>query len=113
MNDIGRKIYLLRLIHNYTQAYVAEELGIGHSTYLALEQDASRIPITRLQKLVGIYGLTLGDFFSFDVDGLMKVITGQKEAATNQVSISPKCLIHQLQSLNKLLFQLLEESTAA
>lgn len=113
MNAIGRKIYLLRLVHNYTQAYVAEQLDIGHSTYLALEQDASRIPISRLEKLVGIYGLTLGDFFSFDIDSLMKVFAGQKETTTNQVGISPKCLIHQLQSLNKLLFQLLEESTAA
>lgn len=113
MKDIGRKIYLLRLIHNYTQAYLADELEIGHSTYLAMEQDGSRIPLTRLDKLVAIYGLTLGEFFSFEVDDLMKVIAGQKEAASSQAGISPKCLILQLQTLNKLLFQLLVESTAA
>ncbi|RPE05805.1 XRE family transcriptional regulator [Chitinophaga lutea] len=112
MQDIGRKLYLLRLIHNYTQAYIADQLEIGHSTYLALEQDATRIPLFRLEKLLAIYNLTLGDFFSFDVDSLLQVIHGQKSASTNQVGISSKSLIQQLQSLNKLLLQLLEEFTA-
>lgn len=54
MNKIGIKIRQLREIKGYSQEYMALELGITQSTYARLEQDDSRINITRLQCIADV-----------------------------------------------------------
>jgi len=48
MNTIGSKIRDLRVKKGFSQQNFAQELGISQPSYARLEQDDSRITITRL-----------------------------------------------------------------
>jgi transcriptional regulator with XRE-family HTH domain len=74
MNDISRKIHLLRILHNYTQVYVAGKLDISPSAYISIEQDATNITVKRLNSILEIYNISLLDFFSFTEDDVMNVL---------------------------------------
>lgn len=106
MSDVNKKIYLLRILHNYTQAYVADQLDISSSAYIAIEQGGSNISICRLEAIIGIYGITLLDFFSFSEDDLMAVL--RRGDVPQEVKPIYGQLISKLESLNKILFQLVE-----
>lgn len=108
MKEISRKLYLLRILHNYTQNYVAEKLNISGSTYVSIEQGLSNIHYNRLQTLLGVYNLTMNNFFSFTEEDILNVVRGKSIIPANMdTSIYPR-LVAKLETLNKLLFQMLQ-----
>lgn len=59
MNALSRFIRELRLKNNFTQEYVAEQLGVSRPTYLLIEQGKRELTITEAKKLASLYGLSL------------------------------------------------------
>lgn len=108
MQEIGRKLYLLRVLHNYTQQYVSNKLDISNNWYGSFEQDASKMPLERLEKLTSLYGLNLTEFFLFQEHELMDVIKGNKGA--DQSTSLQKRHIAQLEAMNKILLQMVKET---
>ena len=54
MHNIGQKVKELREKRNYTQEYMAEQLGITQGSYSKIEQNKSNPPISRLLKIADI-----------------------------------------------------------
>jgi transcriptional regulator with XRE-family HTH domain len=54
MNTIGSKIRDLRVKKGFSQQNFAQELGISQPSYARLEQDDSRITITRLISIASL-----------------------------------------------------------
>ncbi|MCS6794581.1 MAG: helix-turn-helix domain-containing protein [Raineya sp.] len=57
MENIGKKLQIVRELHNFTQEYVASKLGITQAAYAKVEQKQS-IPKDLLDKIAKeIYGV--------------------------------------------------------
>ena len=63
-NNIGQKIKSLREKRNYTQEYMAEQLGITQSSYSKLEQDKSDLPVSRLFKIAEILEVNTEEYLT-------------------------------------------------
>lgn len=108
MKEVGRKLFILRTLHNYTQSYIAEKLNISGSTYLAMEQGFSNIHYNRLESILAIYNMSLNDFFSFTEADILNLVTGKGVVHPNVESPGSSRLVMKLETLNSVLLQLLE-----
>jgi transcriptional regulator with XRE-family HTH domain len=57
----AKKLRQLRAVHNYTQDYVAKELGIRQNTYSLLETGTTEPNEERLAQVAAIYGMSLDE----------------------------------------------------
>jgi DNA-binding XRE family transcriptional regulator len=105
MKDLSKKLYLLRVLHQYTQNHVAKQIGVSPTIYVGIEKDASTVAVKRLECIVALYGLTLENLFAFSESDLMK----GKTPATVQEEFLP-LLVSKLDAINKLLCQLVQHS---
>lgn len=67
-NAIGERLAELRKQHRYSQRKVAELAGVTHSAVSTVEQNKVSPSISTLHKLLGVYGLSLADFFAEQQD---------------------------------------------
>ncbi len=77
-NDIGDDIRKYRDEKCLTQAYMANELGIGQSAYQKIESGDSKISIERLKQIANILGKSIEVFL--DKDQGMKSPTETKSS---------------------------------
>lgn len=61
---IGRKIKILRELHNYTQEYVASQLGISQNAYSRIELNQTKISVDYAEKLAELFKIPLSDLLS-------------------------------------------------
>ena len=73
MNKVGIKIRQLRELKGYSQEYMAVELGIAQSTYARLEQDDSRINITRLQCIANILDTSVAQMMGDEISQMERI----------------------------------------
>lgn len=59
--NIGANLKLLRLINNLTQKEVAESTGLSCDTISALERGKHNLQRKSLQKILGLYGVSIED----------------------------------------------------
>ncbi|WP_157986377.1 helix-turn-helix domain-containing protein [Chitinophaga alhagiae] len=111
MKEISRKLYILRILHNYTQNYIAEQLNIAGSTYVSMEQGLSNIHYGRLESILAIYNLSTRNFFSFSEEDLLNVIRGKCVIMQDDDSPMYPYVITKLEAIIKLLVQLLQMAT--
>lgn len=62
VHEILRK---LRREHNLTQQNIADEVGIDITTYNRYEKDSKLIQLDLLEKIAGVFGMTLSDLINF------------------------------------------------
>jgi transcriptional regulator with XRE-family HTH domain len=72
---IGRKIKKLRELRNYSQDYMASQLGISQSTYSQLETEDAGLNPDRLQKIATLLEITVSDIENFDDRMIFNVTT--------------------------------------
>ena len=58
-NQLGSYLYTLRKQNNYTQAYVAQQIGIGRQNYSHYETGRVRPPVKILCQLAELYGIPM------------------------------------------------------
>ena len=63
MNDLKIRIRKLREFVRYTQADLADELGMSQSAYHKLENGPTRLDLERLNQLTLFYELPLTTFY--------------------------------------------------
>ncbi len=64
--SIGKTIKQLRELRDYTQAYMAEELGISVSGYGKIERDETDITLSRLQQIANVLETKIDSILNFD-----------------------------------------------
>lgn len=108
MKDLSRKLYCLRALHQYTQAYVASRIGVSPTIYVGIEKDASGMSVKRLESIAALYDLTLENLFAFNEKDLIDLIKGRTPGIV-QEEFLPQ-LLSKLDAMNKLLCQLVQHS---
>lgn len=71
---LGRKIKKLRELRNFTQHYMAEQLGIAQPTYSKLENEQDEINEDKLQRIAQILDLNVSDILNFDDRAFLNII---------------------------------------
>jgi transcriptional regulator with XRE-family HTH domain len=64
--SIGKRIKQLRELRNFTQAYMANELGMTAAGYGKIERDATDLSIKRLQRIADILNTDYQTILNFD-----------------------------------------------
>ncbi|NJL14751.1 MAG: helix-turn-helix transcriptional regulator [Microscillaceae bacterium] len=83
MQKIGKKLRILRNLHDYTQESVAFQLGISQKTYSRLEKDESPLDTALIDCVAQLYKISkLVLFRFFETDEKVFI---QKIAETNGV----------------------------
>ncbi len=102
---LGQKIKKLRELKNFTQEYMAEELGLTQSGYSKLESGEVDVPFNRLEQIAKILGIRPEDIITFNehmVFNVMHNTTGNGLVIHNQVSQTEKSLYEgQIETLKK------------
>ena len=76
---VGNKIRQLRKAHGLTQADLAGRIGIQQSDLCRMEKGEYKVSLETLFKILGIFQLNIGDFFSdqdpFGDDGSAELVS--------------------------------------
>lgn len=64
-NLVGKKLRILREIHNYTQEYVAEQLNLKQKAYSNLETGEVSINLEKCDQLAKLYKMTPVDLLAY------------------------------------------------
>lgn len=72
---LGLKIKKLRELRNFTQEYIANEIGLDQSAYSRLEKGETKITIDRLTKIASVLDIDPEDIFSFDESQIFNITT--------------------------------------
>ena len=78
VQDLIKKIKILREENNLSQSYMARELGMSRPTYMQIEKGERDITITEAKKLAAIFSISLQDFLA-GKKSEYKVIIEQKK----------------------------------
>jgi len=78
VQDLIKKIKILREENNFSQSYIARELGMSRPTYMQIEKGERDITITEAKKLAAIFSISLQDFLA-GKKSQYKVIIEQKK----------------------------------
>ena len=92
VKDLFKKIKVLREENNFSQGYMARELGMSRPTYTQIEQGERDLTITESQKLAEIFGIPFGIFLQGKkgVKTIMKIEREKKQMQSkkNEIRIS-------------------------
>lgn len=97
--EICDKIRKLRIERNFSQRYLAEELGIDISNYGRLESGKQKITIDRLMKIAAVLGVGMGHFFTIEMptDMINEAIIENKQymqRLTEDIELIKQFIIH-------------------
>ena len=70
MPELIEKIRFLRKINDFSQDFMAYELGISQPAYSKLERGAAKLTLSRLQKIAFILGFSPPELMNDDVEVL-------------------------------------------
>ena len=96
---LGENIKKLRELKNYTQQYLADELGISLSGYGKIERDQTEITMARLLEIAKILEIDLFSLIHFNGNDLFK--NGKQSNETKASEPSSLCLDLQQQLIQK------------
>ena len=66
IKNLGHKIKKLRELRNFSQEYMADQLGLSQSAYSKLETDQTELTYNRLSKIAELLQVTISDIENFD-----------------------------------------------
>ena len=72
MEHVLIKIRLLRKLYGYSQAYLALTLSVSQSAYSKKESGQVMPTLTDLEKIAGVFGITLTDLLSQQPEWLLQ-----------------------------------------
>lgn len=98
------KLKQLRELKNYTQEYVATQLGLTTRAYSKIESGETQLTINRLNEISTILGIDPMEALGFDHQNIFNNCTQEGNIGVNHIKIPDKLLeqyekrIHQLES---------------
>lgn len=66
MSSVAKNLKTLRELHDYTQEYVADYMGVSQNTYSMMERGETRITIDRLETLATLYNMDITDILKLN-----------------------------------------------
>ncbi len=64
--EIGQKIKKVRELRNFTQEYMATQIGMTQESYSKIEANRNNVSITKLEKISQILEVGICDLLNFD-----------------------------------------------
>ena len=74
---IGQKVKKLRELRNYTQNYMAQEMGITQSAYSKMELGESEITYSKLERISEILGVAVEEIAAFNEQMIFNIMHNQ------------------------------------
>lgn len=65
MNQIYANIKQIRIIRNYDQVYLADQIGVTHEWYSKMENGKTNLTIDQLHKIAKVLEVDPVDFYTF------------------------------------------------
>ena len=75
--QLGQKIKKLRELKNFTQSYVASELGITQSAYSKMELGETEVSYSKLTKIAEVFGMAPEEIMTFNEQMIFNVMHNQ------------------------------------
>lgn len=69
--EIGQKIKKVRELRNFTQDYVASQIGIGQEAYSKIEANKTNVTIQRLEQIAKALEVSVFGLMSFDDEKIL------------------------------------------
>jgi transcriptional regulator with XRE-family HTH domain len=85
--NIGLNIRKLRELRNYTQSYLAEQLGISQRAYSSIESNTSNLSFGRLSLIADILNINMDDIVNFNTE---KFLQGEYGSSKTEKEILTK-----------------------
>jgi transcriptional regulator with XRE-family HTH domain len=89
-SEVGARIHALREAAGFSQAEIAEQLGITQQSYAAWERHTPGLSPKRLQKLAAIFGVKTVDFFNDGQVAQQRGPIGRAKKAFDAVAKLPR-----------------------
>lgn len=86
ITNLSKNIKILRKENDFSQSYMAEELGMSRPTYAQIERDEREITIAEAEKIAAIFGISLSDFLSGEKSQPKIIIEQREEEASKKSS---------------------------
>ncbi len=83
IKNLGHKIKKLRELRNFSQEYMADQLGLSQSAYSKLETDQTELTYNRLSKIADALQLSVSDIIHFDEKVILNVTNNDHAAGGN------------------------------
>jgi len=103
--NVGKKIKQLRELRNYTQSYVAQQLGISVSGYGKIERDETDITLSRIEQIAQILDTKVEAILNFTPNQIFNQYNNKTALANgvvqNQQVINDYKLLEEINLLKK------------
>lgn len=80
--SIGNNIKKFRELRNYTQEYVAEQIGMSPSGYGKIERDATDVSINRLKQIAEVLEVDYNSILNLDKSQIFNITQTQNDKGT-------------------------------
>ncbi|MCP2025426.1 transcriptional regulator with XRE-family HTH domain [Flavobacterium sp. HSC-32F16] len=85
--EIKDKIRNIRELKNYTQNYLADQLGISQAAYSKIEKGITDLSFNKLEEIAVILEVTLEDIIQFDSDIYLNNKNSEAISAASKTNI--------------------------
>ena len=65
MNQIHANIKQIRIIRNYDQVYLADQIGVSHEWYSKMENGKTKLTVEQLHKIAKVLEVDPVEFYTF------------------------------------------------
>lgn len=99
-------IALMRKVKGWTQEEMAEQLAMSVNGYSKIERGETNISTTKLEKLANIFGIESQDFFNFDGQVILNLVSCNDQS--NNKILNQNSIVdcqHELEKAQLLLVQ--------
>ncbi|KAB1063139.1 helix-turn-helix domain-containing protein [Salibacter halophilus] len=81
ITDVGKKLKHIRELKNYSQEYMAKELGISTRAYSKIESEETQLTIKRLNEISEVVDIDPQEILGFDSKFVFNNNPNQKECS--------------------------------
>lgn len=106
---IGSKVRKLRELRNYSQEYMATQLGLSQSNFARMEKNEIAINDERLQQIADILGTDVETIKNFDDAIIFNITQGNNSAAGVNCQVHNYQISQEIKQLYEDKIHLLEE----
>ncbi|TDS54598.1 helix-turn-helix domain-containing protein [Myroides indicus] len=83
MKNVEEKIRNIRELKNYTQEYMAEQLGMTQAAYSKIENGSTRLTMSKLEDIAKVFEMDVSDLVAYDTQGIFNSFNTIKESNIN------------------------------
>lgn len=93
VKNLHKKIKLLREENNFSQEYMAKELGMSRPTYMQIETGERDLTISEAKKVASIFSLRLEDFLTLEKTTKSTIVLEKEKAPKESKTAGIRILI--------------------